>query len=141
MHSTFAIAHGLAAVIGGAPDAFCGMRHDPCRPGEVLYTFSWIRGGSFGRAEVVKPDDSSSAAAPMSAWVLPLVDIRKVDCDFNVTNPGRIPNDYTVKLKVEVHWDDRSVVLDAIPSMNSYARPGLEKLIELVLASMRDRSL
>jgi hypothetical protein len=74
----------------------------------------------------------------MSAWIRPLDDIRKVDVDFDVTNPPVVKTEYTVKLKIKAHWDDADALLDATGSMDARARPELEKMIELVLASISD---
>lgn len=128
-----AIAYGLAALIGSPPDAFFGIKHNPCAEGEVRYTFYWVKGGAFGQAEVLQPDSGSSAAPTMSAWVRPLADVRKVDVGFDVTNPMVVRTEYTVKLKITAHWDDQAVVLDATGSMSNHARPELEKLIDVVL--------
>ena len=128
-----AIAYGLGAAIGGPPDAFFGVKRNPCPAGEVLYTFYWVKGSTFGQAEVLNPGDTSNSAPTMSAWVRPLADIRKIDIGFNVTNPPALRTEYTVKLKITMHWDDQAVDLDATGSVDSRARHELEKLIRLVL--------
>jgi len=131
-----AIAHGLTAVIGGAPDAFFGVKNDPCPEGSVLYIFYWVRGNAFGRAEIDRPSDACAGAPKMRSWVQPLTGIRKIDVESDVTAGRAVRSEYTVKLKVVAHWDDVSVDLDATGSMTYCARPELEKLIGLVLASI-----
>ncbi|WP_067976625.1 hypothetical protein [Mycolicibacter icosiumassiliensis] len=131
-----AIVHALAAVIDGAQEALFGIRSAHCSVGDVLYTFYWVKAGAFGQAEVLRPGDQESSAPTTTCWIRPLSDIRKVDVEVDVTNPPVVKTDYTVKLKATAHWDDESVVLDATGSMSSYARPELEKLIDLVVSSV-----
>jgi len=130
-----AIAHGLAAAVGGEPDAFFGIKHNPSGKGEPLYTFTWIRGGVLGQAEVVNPGNDDQWSSPgMSACLRPLADVQKVDVGVDVTIPSGTTLDHSVKLKVKAHWPDKSgVILDATGSMDGNARPALEKLIALVL--------
>ncbi|MCV7385953.1 hypothetical protein [Mycolicibacter longobardus] len=132
-----AVAHALTAVIAGAPDAFFGIKRDGgCPVGGVLYKFYWVKGGVFGLAEVLRPDDQDLAAPATASCIRPLSGIRKVDVQFDVTNPPVGQAQYTVKMKVTAHWDDESVVLDATGGMSNYARPELEKLIDLVVSSV-----
>lgn len=133
-----AIAHALTATIGNIPDAFFGIKRNPCPAGESLYTFYWVSGGAFGKAEVVNPDEGQSTAPTISSWIRPLADVEKVDVGYVVTN-RQVVGECTVKLKITAHWDDEAVSLDATGTMGNLARPQLEKLIELVLASVQRR--
>lgn len=131
-----AVAHALAAVIVGEPDAFFGIKSDSCPVGGVLYTFYWVKGGAVGRAEVLRPDDQDSGAPKTTSWLRPLSGIRRVEVEFDVTNPQVVRTEYTVKMKTTARWDDESMVLDATGSLSSYVRPELEKLIDLVVSSV-----
>jgi hypothetical protein len=136
------IAHALSSAIGDVPDGFYGTKRNPCPVGEALYTFYWVSGGSFGKGEVAQPAEGHSGQLAISCWIRPLTGIRKVDVGFDVTNSHRMGrSDYAVKQKITAHWDDETVDLDATGIMDTYARPALEKLIELVLASIRGKPL
>lgn len=132
------VAYAIASVVGDAPDALFGLKRNPCAVGEILYTFYWVKGGSFGKAEVVQPEEGHSAALATTCWIRPLAGIRKIDVEFNVTAPPAVRTEYVVKQRITAQWDDESVVLDGTGSMASYARPELEKLIGLVLAAVRE---
>ncbi len=135
------VVHALATVIGGDPEAFFGWKANVCAVGEALYTFMWIKDGVFGKAEVLRPAEDDSKAAPTTCWIRPLSDIRKIEVGFDVTNGPVVVSEFTVKQKATVHWDGESVTLDATGSMNSYSRPELEKLIDLVLGSIRTETV
>ncbi|CAJ1578975.1 hypothetical protein [[Mycobacterium] wendilense] len=129
--------YALCATVRGVPDALFGLRNMTADAGETLLTFYWVRGGVFGCMEVLKPADTDSSAPATRGWLRPLAGLRKVDVEAEVYQPSRmLHSELGVKSKISLHWDDSgkpAVVLDATGSMNTSARPPLEKLIELVL--------
>lgn len=134
---TTAVLQSVANVIGGAPDAFYGIYSNQGKPGDVVYTFYWVKGGAFGCSEVLRTQEMESGPPVTRGWVRPLSKIERVDFDsMAVSNQHDFRSGVTVKLKVAVRWDSDAapdVVLDATGSMNTYSRPELEKLIRLVL--------
>lgn len=134
---TSAVLHALGVLIGGAPDALFAIDHAQTQAGLDLYTFYWLRGATFGALSVQRPADTDASAPRMTGWFRPLSQIRRVDVEADVTADPVIVSELSVQLKVILHWQDGGAdsrtVLDATGSMNTYARPALEDLIDRVL--------
>ncbi|KKB97032.1 hypothetical protein WR43_20875 [Mycolicibacter arupensis] len=132
-----AVMYAVSSMVGPQPEALAVVRHEGAAVGAPAATFYWIRNGALGCMEVVRPADTDSSAPAMRGWVRPLSRIRRADVEVFTSQDG-FNFGFGVTKKLELHWDDDkpAAVLDANGSMDSYARPGLEELIEKVLASV-----
>lgn len=132
-----AVLHSIAGVIGGEPDAFHGIYSNQGKPGDVVYTFYWVRGGAFGCSEVLRGEEMESGPPVTRGWVRPLSKIERVDFDSVVVSTRHdFQSGVSVKLKIAVLWDAATtpdVVLDATVAMTTYSRSELEKLIRTIL--------
>lgn len=130
-----AVLYAVAAITDGPPEAMSGEYISTGTEGDVVYRFYWVKDTRFGCVEVLRTAEMSSAPPAVRGWVRPLSKVVKVDVESNVSSYPVIRTEYTVKLKLTVHWADSDdvVVLDATESMNSYSRPALEELIRVVL--------
>jgi len=135
------VVQALASMLGGEPDAFFGKHHIQGDEGDVLLTFHWIKDGVFGYAETLRPSTAEHRPPTTRGWVRALASIERVDVEFAYVIPSVVVSgNIGVKKKITARWSGAAedTVLDATGSMEQSARPALEDLIELVLASVRE---
>lgn len=129
----------LVAIIDGVPDALYGVKKQDAAPGDVLYTFTWVRGGVFGVLEVMRPAKTDAQPPETGGWIRPLSSISKIEVAVKVVPVQPLSFDARVLLGIKVLWPDgESIVLDGTAPLigTDEAATALDEVVRRILRSV-----